>query len=380
MAAEPIPIRRVRHDGGVDMLGEWRPSTKELALDLPGFPLTPPGIHQVEGDLPWVFDEMAPSGYMSRNFAAWLPDLHLPRERALWSAEQVLRVIISRNGADLSGNLVIGEESWQAYRATVPSGPPSFDYAAALRNDYPRLVDDVLDTPSGSSVGGDRPKLVIEMPDGAGVIVKFTPELSTLLGRRWADLLRTEALVSATLHAAGVNAVQSQYMERGARGFLEIRRFDRVARKRRVGQTTVSSAGRVGHVTLFALGCSLYEEATDPEPVVSALVRDGHLSREDLARFRRIHNFSKAIANTDTHLGNYGLLIDDDGKARLSPAYDVLPMAFAPKHDELPDRLVKHTGPRDAQTDELVQRLIAAVEGDREISAEFRESWLRVVR
>jgi serine/threonine protein kinase HipA of HipAB toxin-antitoxin module len=113
--------------------------------------------------------------------------------------------------------------------------------------------------------------------------------------------------------------------------------------------------------------------------VIARLVRDGHLTAADEERFRRVHAFSKAIANDDAHLGNYGLMIDDGGKARLAPAYDVLPMSFAPKHDELPDRLVKHTGPRDADTDRLVQRLIAAVEADAGISAGFREAWLRVV-
>ena len=59
MAEEPIPIRRVRRDGEVDLLGEWRASTKELAVDRARFPLTAPGVHKIEGDLPWVFEEMA---------------------------------------------------------------------------------------------------------------------------------------------------------------------------------------------------------------------------------------------------------------------------------------------------------------------------------
>jgi len=124
---------------------------------------------------------------------------------------------------------------------------------------------------------------------------------------------------------------------------------------------------------------ALYGEASNPVPVIAGLVRDGHIPPEDGDRFSRQHAFSKAIANTDAHLGNYGLLIDDEGNARLSPAYDVLPMALAPKDGGAPDRLVKHTGTRDAATDELVQRLIAAGEADQVISRNFRESWLRAV-
>jgi hypothetical protein len=365
-AAAPIPIRRVRRDGQVDLLGEWRPDSKELVLDQPGFPLTPPGVHQIEGNLPWVFDEMCPDGYLARQLTRRYPELALPKDRILWTARQVLQ-IVTGYGAYLSGNLIVGERSMFRW-LKVPPATPMNDFRPTLVTAYPKLIDDVLADPQGSSVGGMRPKLVIGAEDGTGLIVKFTPQLSTLLGTRWADLLRVEGLAAEALRAQGIDAVRTRYVEDGNRGYLEIDRFDRLV-----------GGGRVGHVTLFNLGAAVYGEASDPIPVVAGLVRDGHLPSEDQARFQRIHAFSKAIGNDDTHLGNYGLLIDDEGNARLSPAYDVLPMAFAPKHDELPDRLVKHTGPRDAATEQLVQRLIAAVEADAGISKAFKEAWLRVV-
>jgi hypothetical protein len=368
MAEAPIPIRRVRRDGEVDILGEWRAATKDLALDRPGFPLTPAGNHKIEGDVPWVFDEMAPDGYLAARYATDFVELALPRERRVWTARNVLDVL-QRYGADLSGNLVIGEMSFHQLcrrRSFEAAAPEMSD--DDLRGYYPLVVDHLLKTPLTSSVGGSRPKMVLG-GTVRPVIVKFTPPFRAPFGQRWSNLLRMEALAAQTLRSAGIDAVQSQYIEQEDRGYLEIVRFDRFP-----------GGGRVGHVTLFNLGVALYGEASNPEVVVAGLVRDGHLPPEDAERFARQHAFSKAIANTDTHVGNYGLIMDDDGNARLSPAYDVLPMAFAPKHDELPDRLVKHTGPRDAATDELVQRLIAAVEADREISAEFRESWLRVVR
>jgi hypothetical protein len=304
---------------------------------------------------------------MAGHFALGFPELRLSSDRRLWSAPDVLQVI-SSHGGNLSGNLLLGESSYREFLDT-PHASPFGDYLAIQRGFYPHLIRDILDRRLPSSVGGERPKLVIGSPDGRGAIVKFTPPLTDHFGRRWADLFRMEAIAAATLRQQGFDAAESRYVEAHGRGFLEIERFDRLA-----------GGGRVGHVTLFNLGVAVYDEASDPEIVIAGLVRDGHLPTEDAERFARQHAFSKAIANTDTHLGNYGLLIDDDGNARLSPAYDVLPMAFAPKHDELPDRLVKHTGPRDAATDELVQRLIAAVEADKDISAEFRESWLRVVR
>lgn len=122
-----------------------------------------------------------------------------------------------------------------------------------------------------------------------------------------------------------------------------------------------------------------YGEVQDPVLVATRLAADGFLTSEEVTRVRRLHAFSAAIANTDRHLGNYGLLIDDVGRTSLAPAYDVLPMAFAPKHDELPDRRVAPMGPCDAETRDLVELLIAAVRVDVGLSDGFRDLWLRTV-
>jgi hypothetical protein len=369
MAAEaPILIRRVRRDGQVDLLGEWRPASKDLVLSRPGFPLTPPGTQRIEGDLPWVFDELAPDGFLAARFGRWFPELHLPKDRSQWTANNVVQAI-SERGHDLAGNLLIGETSRERYLAIFAGGSQPGPTISEAPNHYPAFVDEVLRARVQSSVGGARPKFALRLADGNGIIVKFTPPLSTPAGARWADLLRVEAHASETLRAEGISAVKSRYLEMEDRGFLEIERFDRFA-----------GGGRGGHVTLYHLGVSLYGEMSDPVPVVAALLREGYIGEADAKYFERIHSFSRAIANDDTHLGNYGLLIDDEGKARLAPAYDVVPMAFAPRHDELPDRLVQHTGRRDADTDRLVERLIAKVRADPHISAAFRERWLRAVR
>jgi hypothetical protein len=41
--------------------------------------------------------------------------------------------------------------------------------------------------------------------------------------------------------------------------------------------------------------------------------------------------YSELIANTDTHFENISLLLDDDGRPEgVAPAYDLLPMKYAP--------------------------------------------------
>lgn len=369
MAAErPIPIRRVRRNGTVDDLGEWRPASNQLVLRSNGFPLATTGTHLVDGELPWVFDELAPDGFLASRFSRMFPDLQLPPVRNLWTARHVLAAI-SLRGHDLAGNLLIGEGSHQRFQNIFRSGSSPGPDRSEASGHYPIFVDQVLRADVfRSSVGGARPKFALRLQNGSGVIVKFTPPLNTPAGRRWADLLRMEAHASAVLRAEGIDAANSRYIEIADRGYLEVERFDRIV-----------GGGRAGHVTLFHLGIARYQELVDPAPVVQGLLRDGHLSADDASRFARIHSFSGAIANTDAHLGNYGLIIDDDGSARLAPAYDVLPMAFAPRHDELPDYLVSRAGATDAATAQLVERLVAAVRSDPGISPEFAEAWLRVV-
>jgi hypothetical protein len=95
-----------------------------------------------------------------------------------------------------------------------------------------------------------------------------------------------------------------------------------------------------------------------------------------------VHAFSRAIANTDAHLGNYGLTIDDDGRSRLAPLYDISPMAFAPRHDEVPPVDVVATrlraGPIGAPSSSvraLIEALRARVEDDQRISRPLLEAW-----
>lgn len=309
---------------------------------------------------------MAPDGFLAGRFATWFPELSLPPSRMDWSAAQVLAAI-TRRGHDLTGNLVVGDESFDRYQEIFsPPRRPGPTRDEAIRH-YFDFVDQVLRDPVGSSVGGSRPKFALRLDDGRGLIVKFTPPLDTEAGQRWADLLRMEAHAAATLSDAQIPAVQARYLEQGGRGFLEIERFDR------------TPGGRVGHVTLYYLGLGRYGEAVGAAAVVQRLLQDGVLAAEDARRFARIDAFSRAIGNTDTHLGNYGLLIEDDGRATLAPAYDVVPMVFAPRHDELPDRFVQHSAPAAEETRVLVEALIATVEQDPGISRAFKDKWLAAV-
>jgi hypothetical protein len=59
--------------------------------------------------------------------------------------------------------------------------------------------------------------------------------------------------------------------------------------------------------------------------------REKYLSSEDARRIDTMTAFSELIGNTDRHFENLSLLIDEDGEYRgVAPAYDILPMRYAP--------------------------------------------------
>ncbi len=362
----PVTIRQVRRDGAVRRLGVYDPAARRLRLEAPGYPLLGPGDHRVEEDLPWALQDMAPAGYLARRFARWFPELGLPDDVRVWTAADTLRALGER-GHDLAGNLLVGDESLAQFeRALGPEhlpGPARGEHRAH----HDALAGDVLGADGGqSSVGGERPKFTLRLADGAGLLVKFSPPLCTELGARWGDLLRVEAHCAATLRAAGLAAVEATFVEHGGRGYLEVDRFDRLP-----------GGGRAGVVTLLWLGAARYGEPRDALVVAARLAGEGWLTEDERAALERVHAFSAAIGNTDAHLGNYALRVGDEGETGLAPFYDVLPMALAPRHDELPDpaRLPRPPAPR-ADVRPLVDDLLARVAADPDVGAEFRAVWL----
>jgi hypothetical protein len=59
--------------------------------------------------------------------------------------------------------------------------------------------------------------------------------------------------------------------------------------------------------------------------------RAKYLSAADARHIDTMAAFSELIGNTDRHFENLSLLIDEDGEYRgVAPAYDILPMRYAP--------------------------------------------------
>jgi hypothetical protein len=225
------------------------------------------------------------------------------------------------------------------------------------------------DAPGGSSLGGDCPKTVFHTYDGDSsafveILFKFPPRPDSEIGVRWRNLLVMERLC---LEALGPRAADGDAIGGGL--LVSSFRFDRT-----------EAGGRIGAATLQWLAASRGEADRSAPEVMASLHKDGLVDSDSVTTCELAHLFSRAIGNTDAHLGNYGLVFDEDGKAKLAPLYDVLPMALAPRFDELPDeRLKPRASPIDPRVQTLFDELVKKVRASDLLDAPFKDLWLRHV-
>ena len=167
---------------------------------------------------------------------------------------------------------------------------------------------------AGSSAGGEQPKFLCETEAEGHVLVKFAK-----LGSRAAELLALENLALRALNLTGTSAAASDFFESSGIAFLEVRRFDRVGRRGRLG---VVSAGAYDD-EFFGCRDSWPEFADRCE---SARV----LSPSAVRKIRTLAAFGQLIANTDMHFENLSLMLNENGlPVDVAPAYDMLPMQYA---------------------------------------------------
>jgi hypothetical protein len=313
--------------------------------------------------------DLRPQGYLGRFFPQIYSDLGLPVRITDWNEDQALYAI-ARRGEDLPGNLLVGDESLARWLAADSQPPACAQAERAVR--YGALASNALGgRPPGSSAAGEQPKFGATVTDASGsvrhVLVKFSAPLTTVGGRRWADLLLAEHLASVVLTEHGHSAVRSEYVCDATRAFLEVQRFDRVGAR-----------GRHGVVSLGALDDEFVGERLGWSESAAALLRAGLIRADDARELRYLSAFGALIGNTDMHLGNASFLVEGPGRLRLAPAYDMLPMLYAPVADELHAREFV-PAPQPGQADQWRAAMPAAREfwlrlaGDTRASAEFRQ-------
>lgn len=329
------------------------------------------GRSQFHPSLPWFLMDARPQGFLGRAFAQAHAELALPSRLAHWSDDHILLALVHA-GEDLPGNLLIGGVSLDRYLA-LPSSRSASPLVTDPVQDYPRLALQALGSAApGSSAGGEQPKFCA-VTGGMPVLVKFSPAGDAPADQRWRDLLVCEALALQTLQAAGIAAAQTDIVLAGGRVFLQSRRFDRTPQ------------GRVGMVSLEMYDAHYIGIGSKIGPNWAATAmqtgRAGaeKLSAADIQTLCLLDAFGALIANTDRHHGNVSLLLHQH-RWQLAPAYDMLPMFYAPVAGEVVQRDWSSQLPRpNAHTLGVWQQARGmallfweSAEGDARISGEFR--------
>ena len=284
------------------------------------------GSSAFHASLPWFLYDMRPQGFLGRGFAAAHPALNLPTTLQHWNDDHILKALVNA-GEDLPGNLIVGAAAFDRY-VNLPS--PQRSRAPVVTDparQYPELAAQALgQSLAGSSAGGEQPKFSA-ICENRAVLVKFSPAGDSPADQRWRDLLICEALALHTLAEAGIAAAPTAIVQAGGRVFLQSQRFDRTAQ------------GRVGMVSLDVYDRQYIGQGTNWVDTAQRIDRAGaeRLSAADVETLCLLDAFGALIANTDRHHGNISLLLYND-RWQLAPAYDMLPMLYAPVAGEIVPR------------------------------------------
>jgi hypothetical protein len=314
--------------------------------------------------LPWFLADMRPQGFLGAGFARRYPDLGMPERVADWHDDHAVYAL-ARRGEDAAGNLILGEEAFGRWASTAL--PVIAQPAAA----YPQLAAAALaGEHGGSSAGGEQPKFTALIDDGGGarhMLVKFSEPLTLAAGQRWADLLVAEHLALQRIRAAGLAAAESRLLSAQGRMFLEVARFDRCGLR-----------GRRGLISLAAIDDQFVGERRHWLASAQALAAQGRMLADDVERVAWLQAFGEMIGNTDMHFGNLSLHYEGRWPAALAPAYDMLPMLYAPRRAEVLTPVLRPRPPaagglqaaRHARSVALA--FWQAVADDPRVSADFR--------
>lgn len=288
----------------------------------------------------------------------------LPEDLRSWEDDDTLSYLATC-GEDLPGDLSVGDTCLRRALAMQMTPAPESTLAPhQAMTRYPDMATRAAsDPPPGSSAGGEQPKFLATLEESGierrPVLVKFSPPMIQGLGRRWADLLAMEFHALAILAEAGLADHGHRLIDAGGRRFLEVTRFDRT-----------TAGGRSGVVSLEALhGSAVGGSSVSWTDRVLDLEQAGLVDASTVRDTRRLQAFGELIGNTDMHAGNLAFRLTDELPFTLAPAYDMLPMLWAPgPQGELMDRSFAPQPP-----------VPAAAEAWREMLDLARDFWNRVI-
>lgn len=164
----------------------------------------------------------------------------------------------------------------------------------------------------GTTIGGARPKVLVEDSDGVQWIAKLSASSDTVF-----SVINAEATAMELARRAGITTSDTKVMTSLGRDVLLVRRFDRTASGERlhvVSGLTMAQEDELGarYVTYAGIMNVLREYGSEPK-----------ITGRDL--FQRIA-FNIAVGNSDDHARNHAAFWDGT-HLTLTPAYDLAPGA-----------------------------------------------------
>jgi serine/threonine-protein kinase HipA len=327
-----------RESASFEYAAEWLASTERFAL-APTLPLVAgPQFHRKLRDgsaFPAVIADTEPDGWGRRVI---LRD-HAKRRRGREPRAPLgsLDFLLAVDDFSRAGALRFQDEQGVFQRAAEPgrrTAPPLIELGMLLN--ATRAVEQNTETAEdlaflrgrGTSLGGARPKCTVVDEKGHLSIGKFPS-----VGDERA-VTRGEVLALRLAAAAKIRAAEAHLVESEGNAVAVIRRFDRA-----------KGGGRLMYVSAATMlgvepGDSTEHSYTE---IVDALRVHGAAAREDIEELWRRIAFSILITNVDDHLRNHGFLHVEQGKWRLSPAFDLNP--FPERVRELKTWISEETGP-----------------------------------
>lgn len=202
----------------------------------------------------------------------------------------------------------------------------------------------------GTSAGGTRPKAVIafndktkevrsgqiDAPNGFDYwVLKFDGIKDNSLGDP-AGYGRIEYAYYKMAMDAGIEMTECRLFEENGRAHFMTKRFDRIGIKRKLH---LQSLCAIAHFDFNEPGVYSYEQAFQ-------IMRELRLSYGDAEQQFRRMVFNVVARNQDDHTKNIAFLMDQNGKWRLSPAFDMI-YAYNPSGDWTSRHQMSINGKRD---------------------------------
>ena len=325
-------------------------------------------------DLPYLLDDLRPAGFLGRLVPKAHPVVGYPQDIRNWNSDHCLHYF-TNFGWNLIGDLILGEPALEIFLKrsqgqAIQNSPIISERDRPFA--YPKLASEVLTFgDAGSSAGGEQPKFLVvgkKAETLTHLLVKFSPRQQGALAQRRADLLVCEHIAHQTLSRFGKAAAQSEILQSDSTTFLEVQRFDRIGIN-----------GRKGIISLAALDAQFVGSVGTWKAASQQLLVRGTVDEATHQEICWLELFGRSIGNTDMHLWNISFFTEDNKVTALTPVYDMLPMLYAPQHEQLIERQLEPPvesplyGAIFKEVTEAAAAFWRAVSVDQRISAEFRE-------